>query len=486
MATMRSLLTIVGSGLLYYYSEGYHSAWYLMWIAPVPILLYVVEHRFWPSVIVSFCALFFRSLNFLIGEQTIGPHGGFLVECMINTAAWTGIFLLVRYFAKRHRTALFMYPCAIAILEWLQSIGPGGTFATIAYSQLPVLPVVQIASLTGFYGVSFILSLFSAAIAYCCLIYKAKIKRLWIPFLSFAIVLASVSFGVVRLQRYDTKSLPSISAGLASIQTDRERVLDPSQADDLANEYIPLIENLASQGAQVVLLPEEMSSFTQEAKLPLQNKWGEIANNSHVLLIVGFREYAGATVYNIAWVFDPHGQLLGEYRKMHLVPIFEDRLDPGNQLFIFSMGDQKAAVAICRDLDYPNPARAYGEKGVGLLFVPAWDFEVDAYYHAQGAFMRGIENGYSIVRSSRFGLLTVTSPTGQMVAETPAVDIPSAILMATTPVALETSFYAKYPWLFITLVGALFVLGVIIFFPPKTNTKNRDPRQRTGRYFAKD
>jgi predicted amidohydrolase len=32
-------------------------------------------------------------------------------------------------------------------------------------------------------------------------------------------------------------------------------------------------------------------------------------------------------------------------------------------------------IAICRDMDYPNPARTYGEDSVGLLLVPAWDFD---------------------------------------------------------------------------------------------------------------
>ncbi len=461
---LTAILTILSSGLLYYYSENYHSAWYLMWIAPVPVLLYILHHRFWPSVIVVFCAGFFRALNFLIGEQTIGPHGSFIIESLINTAEWTIVVLGVRYFARRERIALFLYPCALTILEWLQSIGPGGTFATIAYSQLRALPVVQIASLTGFYGVSFILSLFSATLAYCLASYKEIRTQFWIPSLGFAVVLASVIFGLARLQLYDTNALPSISSGLASIQADTERIFDPSEANSLADEYVPLIENLASQGARVVLLPEEVASFQQGSKPAVQSKWGDIARNAQVFLIVGFREYAGPAVYNIAWVFSPDGELLGEYTKKHLVPSFEARLSPGNQLVRFTIEGQKAAVAICRDLDYPNPARAYGKERVGLLFVPAWDFFVDAYFHAQGAFMRGIENGYSLVRSARAGLLTVTSPTGQMLGETPALGTPPSILLANAPVALETSFYAKCPWLFIAVVGALFVLGIVAFF----------------------
>jgi apolipoprotein N-acyltransferase len=72
-------------------------------------------------------------------------------------------------------------------------------------------------------------------------------------------------------------------------------------------------------------------------------------------------------------------------------------------LLSFPVNQCKAGVAICRDMDYTNPARSYGHANTNVLFVPAWDFEVDATVHAFGAITRGIENGYTIVRSARNG-----------------------------------------------------------------------------------
>ncbi len=455
-----ALAAIFSSGLLYYYSENFHSVWQLMWIAPVPVLIYACKHRFWESAAVAFFAGLFRGFNFLIGEQTLGPQGAFAIYSLEESLEWTLIILLIRYLTRRHNTAIFLYPFAIALWEWLKSIGPVGTFTTISYSQLPVLPIVQIASITGHTGVSFIVSLFASTLSYIVLIYQQKKKRLWIAGCSLALIAGSVIYGFYRIHSYDERSLPSIQTGLASIQSDTKRIFDPANAESLADEYVPLIQNLAQQGAKVVLLPEEMSSITQESRPSLQNKWSQIAKDANAIVILGFREYAGSDIYNIAWLFSEEGNLLGEYKKTHLVPGFEDKLTPGdNELLTFSVDKHPAGIAICRDLDYPNPARLYGEKNTGILFVPAWDFIIDAYYHAQGAFMRGIENGYTIVRSARDGLLTVTSPTGKILAEAPAFHTPSAILSAAAPIALHTSVYARHPSVFIAILGVLFLIG---------------------------
>jgi apolipoprotein N-acyltransferase len=92
---------------------------------------------------------------------------------------------------------------------------------------------------------------------------------------------------------------------------------------------------------------------------------------------------------------------------------------------------QTWAVAICKDLDFTNPARGYGRADVGLMLAPAWDFRVDGFYHGHMAVMRAVEDGFSLARAARRGLLTVADNRGAVVAEIASDTAPFATVLAT-------------------------------------------------------
>jgi apolipoprotein N-acyltransferase len=99
-------------------------------------------------------------------------------------------------------------------------------------------------------------------------------------------------------------------------------------------------------------------------------------------------------------------------------------------------------------MDFTNPARAYGKAGVGLMLVPAWDFNVDGFWHGHIAVMRAVEDGFSLVRSARGGLLTVAGDRGRILAETPSSSAPFATLLARVP--------AGHSWTLFLLLGDWF------------------------------
>lgn len=82
-------------------------------------------------------------------------------------------------------------------------------------------------------------------------------------------------------------------------------------------------------------------------------------------------------------------------------------------------------VAICKDMDFPDTIRGYD---AAVMLVPAWDFEEDAWFHSRIAVLRGVENGTTVVRSARDGLLTVSDDRGRVLAEIPSASAPQTIL----------------------------------------------------------
>jgi apolipoprotein N-acyltransferase len=125
----------------------------------------------------------------------------------------------------------------------------------------------------------------------------------------------------------------------------------------------------------------------------------------------------------------------------HAAPPFESKFKPGTNLTFLREPSESWGVAICKDMDFAPLSRQYGKAGAGLLLVPAWDFVLDRWQHGHIAIMRGVEDGFSIVRAAKQGYLTVSDDRGHILAETQSDSAPFATLMANVPAAHETTVY---------------------------------------------
>jgi apolipoprotein N-acyltransferase len=127
-----------------------------------------------------------------------------------------------------------------------------------------------------------------------------------------------------------------------------------------------------------------------------------------------------------------------------MVPRLEANYIAGNQMVLFKIDGIKAGVAICKDMDFIRPAKDYRALGTQVLFVPAFDFVVDDWLHARIAVMRGIENGYSIVRAAQSGLLSISDATGLVLQKIKTDRLKTVDLLTQTPVGSgQVTFYNR-------------------------------------------
>jgi apolipoprotein N-acyltransferase len=348
-------------------------------------------------------------------------------------------------------------------MEWLQSLSTQSSFTTIAYSQLQFLPAMQIASVTGFFGVTFVLSLFASTIAYTVTFHKTVCKSWTVVIVSISFVLGSLGYGFYRIEAYQGNAISRIKVGLASINASPKDIFNPIKAGSLLEGYRPLIQKLSQQGSKIILLPEEILSVNPSNNEQIKSALALLARQNEITLIVGINDLQKDKRSNNVWIFNSQGSLIGTYSKQHLVPGIEDEITPGINLLSFPLNNSNASVAICRDLDYTDPAHVYGQRDTNILFVPAWDFEVDARAHAAGAITRGIENGYTIVRTARGGYLSITSPTGQALAEALAVEKNGKVLIADSLIWQNSSFYAKHKYWFIYVLIFMLLFLIAMF-----------------------
>lgn len=154
-------------------------------------------------------------------------------------------------------------------------------------------------------------------------------------------------------------------------------------------KMLEMTEQAASQGAQIILLPElfenvyfctvekeEYFSLARPAKEhPTILKFQKLAQRLGVVIPVSFFELDGPCYYNSLAMIDADGTLLGIYRKSHIPdgPGYEEKyyFRPGTTGFkVWNTRFGKVGVGICWDQWFPECARSMMLQGADLLMYP--------------------------------------------------------------------------------------------------------------------
>lgn len=200
------------------------------------------------------------------------------------------------------------------------------------------------------------------------------------------------------------------------------------------------IENLAAEGARVVVLSElhdslyfcqteNVDNFRYAEEIPSEftEFYGEAAAANSVVIVTSmFERRAPGLYHNTAVVFDTDGRICGKYRKMHIPD------DPGfYEKFYFTPGDLgfdpietslgKIGVLVCWDQWYPEAARLMAMRGARMLVYPTaigWNpddsddekqRQLDAWITIQRS--HAVANGIPVVSVNRCGF--EEDPSGQ-------------------------------------------------------------------------
>jgi apolipoprotein N-acyltransferase len=221
--------------------------------------------------------------------------------------------------------------------------------------------------------------------------------------------------------------------------------------------YASQAASLAQQGAQVVVIPENLAVVIAPGD---DHVFQDLADSSGIQIVAGMLRAEDGKKYNEARLYTPHAPAVA-YDKQHLLPPFESPITPGAALTWQEKPEGVWGLAICKDMDFTSPASRYGAAGAGLMLVPAWDFVDDAWAHGHIAIMRAAEGGFSLVRAARGGYLTVADDRGRVVAEAASWSAPYATLLATVPGGHEQTLYLRFgDWL--AKFSLVMVAGILL------------------------
>jgi apolipoprotein N-acyltransferase len=443
--TVEAVAAILTTAVLLYFGNGLNPWWLLMWFAPVPVLLYALRTNWRAGGAVAVAAMLLGNLNiWSYFTKTLGmPWSGWAGIVAVESVVFAAGVLLFRALVLRGAvcSGTVALPAAWVANEYVRNfVTPHGTAGSLAYSQLQFLPFLQLASITGPWGMTFVLLLFPAAMAIALHLKGSAPKRAaQVVGVAGAVVAAVLIFGAVRLAMPEGQT---VKVGLiASDEKANAMVTDPGTATErLFRDYAREAKGLAAKGARAIVMPEKLGVTLQGKAAETDAVMQMVADETGATLVAGVVHVDGPVKYNGARVYVPHSAVQ-RYDKQHMLPPFESNLKPGTTLTVLPRGQQKWGVVICKDMDFASPARLYGEAGAGLMLVPAWDFVVDRSWHGHIAVMRGVEDGFSIARAAKNGFLTVSDDRGRIVGEAMSSSAPFATLLVAVPAAHRGTIY---------------------------------------------
>lgn len=426
---------------LVFLGNGLMPRWPLMWLAPLPVLIFALRRPAWQAGVVAAAAYLAGGLNLWNYLHLFAPPVVWFMDFGTAALAFAAGVLLMRALERRGTlwSAWIALPAVWVTFEYARNLlWPHGSGACIAYSQLNFLPFLQLASLAGPWGMGFVLMLFPAGLALAIHRWRSARKQaVFVLSATVGVAAAALIFGAVRLAI--PQPGPDVTVGLiVSDANGGASVNDPgAPTQHLFENYAEHARQLIAQGAQVVVMPEDMAVVLDSDVATTDAIFQPIADRTGTTLVVGVNRQGAEGRHNEARIYTPN-ETVRSYNKEHLLPPWETaHFTPGTTRTFFAAPGKAAGqtwgVAICKDMDFTDPARSYGLADVGLMFTPAWDFQVDAFWHGHIAVMRAVEDGFSLVRSARHGFLTVADNRGRIVAETPSDSAPFATLLAHVP-----------------------------------------------------
>jgi len=454
-----------------------HTDWNVplaAWVFPVFLLRYARRAPARRAVVMVGLSLLIGQL-FWLGVTGLLFVISALLAFTLLTLLQTAAFLADRLLAERVgplRTLVF--PVTLVAGEYLFTFTGFGDFGALGSTQSGNLPLLQVASVTGVYGLTFVLAWFASVVNTVWTegfppVRRTVLVHACVLGLMFAAGGARLLFDAPTTQTVRIAGIsPSSDADRASsdaldrIGVKYWRAQEVSAADPVAvgAAFAPVTENLvdltrkqAAAGAKIVVWPETHARVLERDQAALLNRVGLVAKQTGIHVGLAYALYTAQAPYirNVAVLVGPTGEVAWTYDKTHPTPMEPMTPGPGNVPTTDSPYGRLATV-ICYDADFRGLTRQAADKGTALLLVPANDWEGFASLHAEKATFRAVENGYSLFRHSTHGKSTAVDSQGRVLGHADYFRTDQQTLVADVPVQPRTrTVYASigdvFAWL---------------------------------------
>jgi omega-amidase len=165
-----------------------------------------------------------------------------------------------------------------------------------------------------------------------------------------------------------------------------------------------IFPEMSDTGYSMPIIQKHASTWTEGAVPRLE----QLAEELSIAIICGVSEREGDVIFNSQVFIEAGGEMVGSYRKTHLVtaPPLDERpvFKPGDKFVSCSARDWTFGLTICYDLRFPEVARklVVEQKATVLVNSSAWPFP--RIQHLQVlAQARAMENQCYFILANRVG-----------------------------------------------------------------------------------
>lgn len=490
------------SGILLLLSFPSFNLFPLAWISLIPLLIALQSVSSWKSAFLHGYvtgSIFFLGLVYWI--TLLYPFANIFLTtfaCLLLAgylAVYVGIFsaLLHGLPWKSGLPYIFIVAAIWTGLEWVRSwLLTGFPWGSIGYTQWNNLPAIQIASITGVHGVSFIVVLFNATITDALrtyLTWKKSVLRFTFyasRLIPLVIVIACLVYGTHALSK-PVERASDVKIALVPGNVPQIEKWDPAYWPQIFERYMNIVKAADAEEPDLIILPETAlrgEIFALEGNVYIK-QLKQILADQQIYLLTGLADYtAYPKIYNSVYLLSPSGEKLGSYSKIHLVPFGEyvpitrhlpnfiqlsSGFEPGKSIDLFPIPhteNRQMGVVICFESVFPDLFRKFVKKGasvMGILTNDAWfDGTAAPEQHLAMAPLRAVENRVAVFRCANGGISCIIDAFGRTITTPILASDTENFLIERIPLSNQGgTAYTRYgDWFPIVcfLVGVLLIL----------------------------
>jgi apolipoprotein N-acyltransferase len=448
---------------------------FLAWIALAPLAYAAANLKTKQAFVIGWFSgtlaygglLYWIIVTFRAAQQTwvLG------VFCLLLLSAYLGLFWGGwAWFVSRtsRASSVLAAPAAAAAwvaLEYLRThLFSGFPWTLLGDSLWRQIPLIQIAAVTGVYGVSFLAAFLNAAFAAAAR--EGFLRGRWPLALAASLLAGCWVFGAVRMRAYTQEPLQAgFKVALLQGSIDQYQKWDHRYETMIQQVYTQLTDEAAREKPALIVWPEtSVPGFLLQA--PPLREWliGLIRRSGTAHLVGAPSKEAPKQIYNSAYVLTSEGRINGQYDKHHLVPFGEvvpwvhvlgRWISVLNDLGGFTAGSRSAVlespigpigVNICYEAIFPDLVRRSARQGAGVLI----NLTNDGWYMRTAApaqhfipnIFRAVENDRWVLRANNTGITAFINPLGQVVAASP-IFVPRVVQGTVIPRS-QMTLYSRY------------------------------------------
>ncbi len=440
------------------------------WLAPAFLLRFLRTQSKLKGFLLFLPVYFIAWMIMAYGLYLGMPAWVSIITGLVYGIVFSLPYLVDRFISLKIKGFLstFVFPLAVVTIEFIMSIPPANSWFSLAYTQYNNLPLMQLASITGIWGISFLIAWFASVVnwAWEQEFSLQEIKKGVSLYLIIIVLVLLFGGAYLTLLPADSETV-RVAAITRSFDMDVEAKKCNKDVPCLKtlfnrslDEFLEDSKQAANVGAKIIVWQENGLAVYQEDEASFIDEGREFAVQEKVYLLMGIYMLSEdrSVDENKAFLITPSGQV-SEYLKNYVTP-GDNHIVGDGKVLIADSDYGRLGIIICQDTHVIPLVRQTGKANVDIMLIPNHNWESITPYIARMPIFRATENGFNMVRADYHGLSNAVDYHGNVLAQMSDFTTEDRIMIADLPTKGIKTIYSyigdSFAWLcvlgFLTMI----------------------------------